>query len=377
MEAEEERINKEIQCFLAKTVRAPEVKEEPKPASSTVQQPGASEAKELVNTLLKLQETYARILDGMQRGDEDGIRNEILRSDIKMSLVCESLVRVLRETYVERNEFAKAAQDTEEKAESVSRQGEEMREKIAKLENEVKYAAQTSNELERFLRDQKANFDSFRHKFEAQKRELESLRLMNGEMEASRKILVEKCDVRNVEIETLRGHIDDRVRVIEEMRSKTKGLEDACRTLQEKNSNLVCRNEALLKKLEVRTKNLEVVNSELARLLRREVSVGTPDPSGALDDTVCRAFDGENADDTILKYKSIKGKYKKLKKRLARKAKSYSKQVMVNEQDLQEISRLRKAVDALGGEKAKESEGNKKLVEDLVRKIEGSNGEKL
>ncbi|KAL0266117.1 UNVERIFIED_CONTAM: hypothetical protein PYX00_011833 [Menopon gallinae] len=364
---DEEKINKEIQNFLAKTTR---------PGAECVGGAGAAPkrtgAGELVEMLSRLQKTYSKIQEALEAKDEEGVKSEILRSDVKMSLVCESLVRVLRETYTERNEFAETIERLEARETAMAEEKKRLEESVIKLENEVKYAAQASGELERFVKDQRQGLEAARSKFDAQRKALENMKLVNEEMDASRKLLIEKCEVSGIEIETLKGHIEDRARIIEDLKEKLRSMERLNEGLQTANRGLLAKSEALSKKLEIKEKSLDVVNSELAKLLRqRGAKPGDVDMhASAVEGGNFVGNESAHNEDTVLKYQKVREKYRKTRRKLLRKVRSYEEQRKANEQDILEIDKLQKSVKNLKSERALESENNKQLVECLIKKIE-------
>lgn len=363
---DEEKINNEIQSFLAKTTR-PAVEGQSK-VESTQESTGAGE---LVEMLSRLQRTYSRIQEALETNDEGGVKSEILKSDVKMSLVCESLVRVLRETYIERNEFAKTIERLEAKETSLAKEKKHLEERVMKLENEVKYAAQASSEMERFIKDQKQSLEAIKGKFESQRKALENMKLVNEEIDASRRLLIEKCEVSCMEIETLKGHIEDRTRIIDELKEKLKAQEKLKESLQAANKSLLSKTEALSKKLEIKEKSLDVVNSELAKLLKQRGAKSDADMHLSAEENVnFPANESAHNDDTVLRYQKIKEKYRRTRKKLLRKVRSYEEQRKLNEQDILEIDKLQRSVKNLKSERALESENNKQLVECLIKKIE-------
>lgn len=362
---DEEKINKEIQSFLAKTTR-PAVESQSKEEGAQRN----TSAGELVEMLSKLQRTYTKIQEALEAKDEEGVKSEILRSDVKMSLVCESLVRVLRETYIERNELAEAIERLEAREASLAKEKKHLEERIIRLENEVKYAAQASGEMERFIKDQRQSLEAIKGKFDAQRKALENMKLVNEEIDASRRLLIEKCEVSGMEIETLRGHIEDRTRIIEDLKGKLKAQERLNESLQAANKGLLAKAEALGKKLEVKEKSLDVVNSELAKLLRQKGVKDADAHLSAIESGNGAGSESVHNDDTVLKYQKIKEKYRRTRKRLLRKVRSYEEQRRLNEQDILEIDKLQRSVKNLKSERAQESENNKQLVECLIKKIE-------
>lgn len=362
---DEERINREIQSFLEKTTNTPAVVEVQKVAEKANAKPSANE---LVTVLTKLQNTYSKIHESLQARDEEGIKNEILKSDVKMSLVCESLVRVLRETYIERNEFSQTIDELKHKINAHAAEKKQLEDRIVRLENEAKYATQTAGELERFVRDQKVSLDASKGKLDAQRKVMDNLKLVNSEVDASRKMLIEKCEVSQREIEMLKKHIDDRAAAIEEHKARIRELETKADELLAASKTHVAKNEMLAKKFELKSKNLEAVNAELACLLRKEAKSGQVAPTAQENGTHAEETLYE---DTILKYKEIKGKYKRMRKRLVRKAQSYDEQRKINEKDMNEIEKLRKSLHALSLDKTKEGANNKHLIDCMLKKIEG------
>lgn len=362
---DEEKINKEIQSFLAKTTR-PAAESQSKVENTQKN----TSAGELVDMLSRLQRTYSKIQEALEAKDEEGVKSEILKSDVKMSLVCESLVRVLRETYIERNEFAEAIERLEAKEASLAKEKKHLEERVIRLENEVKYAAQASGEMERFIKDQKQSLEAIKGKFDSQRKALENMKLVNEEIDASRKLLIEKCEVSSMEIETLKGHIEDRARIIEDLKEKLKAQEKLGESLQAANKSLLAKTEALSKKLEIKEKSLDVVNSELARLLKQKGVKDADAHLSAIENGNCADSESVHNDDTVLKYQKIKEKYRRTRRKLLRKVRSYEEQRKLNEQDILEIDKLQRSVKNLKSERALESENNKQLVECLIKKIE-------
>ncbi|AFN82364.1 hypothetical protein EROM_010190 [Encephalitozoon romaleae SJ-2008] len=398
-------INDEIKNFLSLTDRSP--CEDALPAKD----PKANEEgiSSLITLLTSLQNVYNEINTNLVAGDNEGLKNVILNSDVKMSLVCESLMRVLKDVSQEKSELVKNEEKYKERIRKMNEEKESLEIKINKMESDLEFLNRGNQELSRIIRDQKNKIQAFKEKADLEKRNCDSFRSINGELEILRKKALEKCDVYEKEIGVLKEYMKERGGEIGRLRDEAKQGEEERERLSKKIVSLEKNNELLRKKLEMKESAIGVCNSELSKLISKEKRIENEiekmKERASYYERLYKATNSQNEylnrqlskmiRDTdkieipeydpnaqeemtaISNEKNGNGVEQNDLKRIKRYRKRIHDQKRINEkqrieiQDLsREVERLRDEVSRLQEERTKAINANSKIMEELMSKVE-------
>ncbi|KAH9412130.1 hypothetical protein HK407_01g00220 [Ordospora pajunii] len=258
-------INDEIKSFLCLADRQPS-----KNAAADGEKTDECSLSLLIHLLTNLQNVYAEINTNLAAGDCDGLKNVLLSSDVKMSLVSESLMRVLKEVSQEKCELMQSEEGYKEKIRRLSEEKTDLEIRINKFESDLEFANRGNQELSRIIRDQKSKMQEQKEKADLEKRNCDSFRMINNELEVLRKKALEKCDVYEKEICVLKEHIKGRSEEIGKMKEAVKQGEAEKEALSQRLVGIEKINEQLRKKMDVKDNALELCNSELSKLILKE-----------------------------------------------------------------------------------------------------------
>ncbi|ADM10891.1 uncharacterized protein Eint_010280 [Encephalitozoon intestinalis ATCC 50506] len=371
-------INDEIKNFLSLTDRSPREDRLPSKDRGTNEE----EVSTLIDLLTGLQNVYSEINTNLAAGDGEGLKNILLNSDVKMSLVCESLMRVLKDVSQEKVELVRNEEKYKEKIKKFSEEKENLEIKVNKMESDLEFANRGNQELSRIIKDQKNKIQGFKEKADLEKRNCDSFRSINEELEILRKKALEKCDVYEKEIGVLKEYIKERSMEIGRLKGESKESEEEREGLGKKIVGLEKINEMLRKKLELKENAIGMCNSELSKLISKEKRM-----ENELEKTRERASYYERL------YKATNNQNEYLNRQLSKMIKDTDK-IEVPEYDpntQQEVTAMSEGKSSKGTEKSdlkrikryrrrisEEKRTNEKQrveMEDLGREIEGLKGE--
>lgn len=250
-------VNREIQALIASKENAPQ--------RETVN--GRTESEDILTLLESLNKTYSEINAALQTENSQALKDVILKSDIKMSMVCETLLETLRKTTEEKNSLIKENQGLERSRRELESTNTSNKIYIDKLKSELDFKKINVEELNRIIADQKTRMAEFKEESARARNEVQFFKAKIDEIENLRGRANERMGVYEKELEALNTVIKDK-----DSRIQTLALEK--RNEEEKNSNVKTRLveleslvDALNKKLEVKDKNMALCNSELSKVL--------------------------------------------------------------------------------------------------------------
>lgn len=259
-------INDEIKSFLTLADRHP--KEAVEPIEDA--QAECGNLSSLIALLTSLQGIYTEINTNLGAGDNEGVRKTLLNSEVKMSLVCESLMRVLKDVSQEKSELMRSEEEGRERLRRVAEEKEALEIRISRMESELEFTKRGNQELGRVIRDQKNKIQGFKEKADLEKRNCDSFRSINEELEMLRKKTLEKCGVYEKEIGVLKEYLRERAEDVKKMREGFKQMEAEKEALGKRVVGMEKGCETMRKKLEMKESTLGLCNSELSKLISKE-----------------------------------------------------------------------------------------------------------
>nr|AGE96013.1 hypothetical protein ECU01_0410 [Encephalitozoon cuniculi] len=398
-------INDEIKNFLSLTDRGPCEN------ALSAKEPKTDEENlsSLIALLTSLQSVYNEINTNLAAGDGEGLKNVLLNSDIKMSLVCESLMRVLKDVSQEKSELVKSEEKHKEKIRKLNEEKESLEIRLNKMESDLEFVNRGNQELSRIIRDQKNKIQGFKEKADLEKRNCDSFRSINEELETLRKKALEKCDVYEREIGVLKEYVKERALEIGRLKDRARQDESERESLSKKIVALEKSNELLRKKLEMKENALGMCNSELSKLISKEkrienelermkerasyyerlynatnsqneylnsqlskmirssdkIEVPEYDPDGQQE--VTAVSDEKHTKDTE---RSDVKRIRKYRRRIYEQRKANEKQSAEIRDLNREVEALRSEISRLQEERARTVSGNAKIMEELMGKVE-------
>lgn len=249
-------VNKEIQNFLSSR--------ESKPHTEAIYK---HDQQDILPLLESLNRTYNEINTALKTENSAALKDVILKSDVKMSLVCETLLETLRKTVEDKNKLIKENQELDK-----ARRDNESREfsnklLIDKLRNDIEFKKVSLDEVNRIVQDQKSRMNEFKEESFKSRNECAFFKAKIDELENLRNRANERMLVYEKELEALGS-------VIQEKDGRLHALITEKRDEENKNLNIKTRIaeiesvlENMNKKMEVKDRNLSLCNSELSKVL--------------------------------------------------------------------------------------------------------------
>ncbi|EOB12701.1 hypothetical protein NBO_378g0011 [Nosema bombycis CQ1] len=393
---EYEKINNEIKQLMNTSVTQGDCVKEDK-----------NNVDHLIKILSDLIRVYKEIQNMLETNDHDGVKNKLLSDEIKISLVCESLMKVLKDECNEKKEIYQKLEEEKSKIIEMNKENDEMRHKIRKMESDIQYLSNGNKELNRIIQDQKSRVQSFKEKAELETKGADTIRMINKELENLKQKALDKNEILVKETNVLRGRLEEKDKTIRKLNEEIKNLGNLCKTKEEKCLTLEKTIIALRKKFEMKEEALDLCNSELAKLISKNKKIESlnEDFQGKaayyerlykainkqneyLNEQLARLINVDNADkleeeksaiinetlvtanSDIKKIKGYKKRLKKYKKRYATTHEEYEK----NKNELKEVRRMIDRIKLenkrLQDEKDKAIESNNQVTDTLLNKVE-------
>jgi len=251
-----EDVNKEIQNLLASKKRHTHSRE-----------PAQTAQENILPLLEMLNKTYNEINTYLKIGDSEGLKDIITKSDIKMSMVCETLLETLAKTTAEKNKLL-------EENNKLERLRRELEEKIAKLtvqvskeEDERLLKTHKLSELERIIQDQKSRLCSYKEEIQEMKNSEATIRYRMREIESLKSKALERIELHETEMKAAQRFINERDDAIERLRKEKKDEENKNGEIKTRIPQLERTIEMLQKRVEMKEENLSLCNNELSKVL--------------------------------------------------------------------------------------------------------------
>lgn len=221
----------------------------------------------LISILESLSTTYNEINTALKTDNSVALKDVILKSDIKMSLVCETLLETLRKTaedkkrLIEENEeYLKLKREVESKEFNNKLQ-------MDKLRNEMEFKKDNLEEMNRIISDQKSKMNEFKEESNKYRNESNFYKAKIEEIENLRNRSNERMSVYERELEGLSTVIEEKEENIKKLLKDKKDEENKNSSIKMKIIEIESILENFNKKIELKDKNLSLCNSELSKVL--------------------------------------------------------------------------------------------------------------
>lgn len=252
-----EDVNREIQSMLA-------VREK---SGVNKQDHYVEHQQDILPILDSLLRTYTEINMALKADSSQALKDVVLNSDIKMSMVCETLLETLKRTTEDKNRLTKENYDLNK-----IRMDSETREaaykiQINKLETEAEFKRRNVEELNRIIKDQKDKMNEFRIDSQKARNEVQFFKAKISEIENLRGKGNERLAVYEKEIEALGKIIKDKEEENVRLQKEKREEEQKNGSIKTKIVEMESFIDILNKKNEALDKNLSLCNSELSKLL--------------------------------------------------------------------------------------------------------------
>lgn len=401
---EYDAINDEIKNFLTLADKKPEKETVPEREIGT----SRDEMSSLIALLTSLQSIYSEINTNLAAGDNEGVKSTVLESDVKMSLVCESLMRVLKDVCEEKSELVSSEERSKERIKKLVEEKEGLEMRMSRMESDLEFTSRGNQELSRIIKDQKNKIQGFKEKADLEKRNCDSFRSINEELEILRRKALEKCEVYEKEIEAVKGYLKEKGSDVVRMKEAVRQMEAEKEEMNRKMVGMEKDNELLRKKLEMKESALGVCNSELSKLISKEKRMegemeglrermsyyerlykATNNQNEYLNRQLSRMIKVEGVQGIpeysegmeeckVSEKEDTRSSDRKYIRRLRRYKRRTSEQRDLNEKQRAEIedmsvvvSRLREENNRLKDEKVRAIDYNRKMTDELMKKVEG------
>lgn len=249
-------VNKEIQALISSKENTP-IREIEKQTQS----------EDIITLLETLNKTYSEINAALQTENSQALKDVILKSDIKMSMVCETLLETLRKTTEEKNRLIKDNQNLEKEKRDLESINFNNKINIERIRNELEFKKTNVDELNRIIADQKNRMTEFKQETNKAVSEVNFFKAKISEIENLRERSNKRMEIYEKELEALNVVIKDKEERIEMLEKQKREEEDKNSGVKTRLVELESIVDALNKKLQVKDKNMELCNSELSKIL--------------------------------------------------------------------------------------------------------------
>jgi hypothetical protein len=234
-----------------------------------------SNPKDILPLLESLNKTYNDINTYLKTENPDALKDVILKSDIKMSMVCETLLDTLRQTVEDKNKLNMDLERLDKLKREIEERESRNKILIAKLESELDFKSGNNNELNRVIRDQKERIAEYKEETLKSKSDASFLKIKISELENLRNKATERLQVYERELEGLNIYIKERDEMIRKLQIEKKEEENKNSNVKKKILELERMIEILNNKNETREKNLSLCNNELSKVLMENKTMKT------------------------------------------------------------------------------------------------------
>lgn len=231
---------------------------------------GAGNVQKLIEVLKRNEELYSKIHMYLSSSEHDKLQNELLRENINSSLVCESMMKVLREISTERNESVQNEKNARTRMNELLKEQFDQKRKIMKLMDDLKYCSSANNELLRLVQDQKGRIGAYKEKYELERKNVQNMKVINEELDSLRRKALTKIEVLTKETSVLSDRIKECNSQIAALKQYDQQKEETEKSFESQMLEMERSLNEHKKILEEKGKALEMCNSELAKLLAME-----------------------------------------------------------------------------------------------------------
>jgi len=250
-------VNKEIQKILAS-------KEE---RATRGTEHNYDRTPDILTLLEALNRTYSEINMALKTENSQALKDVILKSDIKMSMVCETLLETLRKTVEDKDRISKENQALEREKRELENREASLKIQLSKTTTELEFKKRNVEELNRVIKDQKDRMSELKDDAQKSKNDTLFYKAKINELENLRARANEKLMLYEKEMEALGEYIKQKDQDCALLLKEKKDEENKNSSVKTKALELESLVEILNKKIESRDKNLSLCNSELSKLL--------------------------------------------------------------------------------------------------------------
>lgn len=259
-------VNREIQSFLASKGSIGQVAHESQ-ANYSQHPPEHERVPDILPLLQSLLATYSEINRHLEAGHVEELKNTLLKSDIKMNLVCETLLETLKRTTEEKNMLLSENKDTTQKLRKMQEEEAVARVQRERIESDLELRRREVEELTRVVRDQKQRCEEGWKEVQRARSDAALLRVRVEELENLKMRAAERISVHEKEVSALSKIIkekDDEIRQLMTAKSEEEGKNSGAKMRVVELERCI---EVLNRKLETKEKSLTLCSNELSKLL--------------------------------------------------------------------------------------------------------------
>lgn len=258
-----EDLNREIQRLLARKTSG----EQPAPYSAVNNSQSSASSMDILPLLQSLSRTYEEINTYLKTGNSEALKDVILRSDVKMSMVCETLLEALKQCAEDKKSLSETVGRLEETRRTLEETNTRSRVRIDQLEQELQYKTATLAELERLMKDQKERMAEQRNEAFKARGDLSLTKVRIEELESLRSKAAERMGVYEKEMDAVKALLKDKDDLIRKLSAEKKEEADKNSGVKSRLLELEQSVAAYNRKLTVRDRNLMLCNEELSKAL--------------------------------------------------------------------------------------------------------------
>lgn len=255
-----EAVNREIQDFLMKK-RGTGQEVLAMPTETPAHLP------DITALLESLNRTYSQINSHLRSGDSEALKDVVLKSDIKMSLVCETLLQTLKTTTEEKNRLQMENRTLSSTNQRLEEELAQSKTRIGRLERDLSFKESNLGELHRIIKDQKDRMHEYRDEAQRARSECQQQRAKVQELEGLRARAAERFAVHETEVAAIKDVLRERDGQLAALANEKKAEEGKNSGIKQRLAEMEQIVETLNKKLQSRDVNLSLCNDELSKVL--------------------------------------------------------------------------------------------------------------
>ena len=223
--------------------------------------------KDVENVLENIQTLYSEISTYLKFDNEKALKDVLLRNDIKMNLVNESLLNTLSTAIKDKNKLLEENNQLTKDKNELEQKYTKSKYYAQKLESDVEFKISNVSELNRIIQDQKQKLSEISLKIEKYKNEIKDKDRLRIEAQTKLERQIERYSAYDKEMEMLNNLAGEREEALKRMLNEKREEENKNSSIKIKIVEIERELEQTNQKLSIKDKNLTMCNEELSKLL--------------------------------------------------------------------------------------------------------------
>lgn len=222
---------------------------------------------DILPLLETLNRTYSEINMALKTQNAEHLKDVILKSDIKMNLVCETLLETLKKTTQDKTDLINERSELNKQLNDIKTKEATVKIQLNKVETELEYKKRNLEEVNRLINDQKDRMNEFKMEVAKSRSEVVFFKTKINELENLKQKGVDRMVLFEKECEALGSIIREKEEEVKRLSNEKKEEEDKNGSIKTRMAELESLVDVLNKKNDSVNKTLSLCNAELSKLL--------------------------------------------------------------------------------------------------------------